>query len=61
MSNVKCWNSGKSGHYWRDCREMWWLEEKATGKGRLNSAESSNWEEGRLRGRSQSYREKDEK
>ena len=61
MSNVKCWNCGKSGHYWRDCREMWWSEEKATGKGRLNSAESSNWEEGRLGGRSQSYREQDEK
>ena len=24
MSNVKCWNCGKSGRYWRDCREMWW-------------------------------------
>lgn len=44
MSNVKCWNCGKSGHYWRDCKEMWWSEEKATGKGRLNSAESSKWE-----------------
>ena len=32
MSNVKCWNCGKSGHYWRDCKEMWWSEEKATGK-----------------------------
>ena len=61
MSNVKCWNCGKSGHCWRDCREMWWSEEKATGKGRSNSAESSNWEEGRLGGRSQSYREQDEK
>ena len=60
-SNAKCWNCGKSGHYWRDCREMWWSEEKATGKGRLNSAESSNWEAGRLGGRSQSYREQDEK
>ena len=61
MSNVKCWNCGKSEHFWRDCREMWWSEEKATGKGRINSAESSNWEEGRLGGRSQSYREQDEK
>ena len=24
MSNVKCWNCGRSRHYWRDCREMWW-------------------------------------
>ena len=47
-----------SGHYGRDCREMWWSEEKATGKG---SAESGNWEEGRLGGISQSYREQDEK
>ena len=61
MSNVKCWNCGKSGHYWRDCREMWWSEEKATGKGMLNSAESSNWEGGRLERKSQSYREQDEK
>ena len=24
MSNVKCWNCGRSRHFWRDCREMWW-------------------------------------
>ena len=60
MSNVKYWNCGKFGHYWRDCKEKWWSEEKAISKGRLNSAESSNWQEGRLGGRSQSYREQDE-
>ena len=43
MSNAKCWNCGKSGHYGRDCKEMWWSEEQPTGKGRSNSAESSNW------------------
>ena len=56
MSNAKCWNCGKSGHCWCDCREMWWSKEKAAGKGRLTSAESSNWQEGRLGGKSQSYR-----
>ena len=24
MSNVKCWNYGRSGHYWRDCRAVRW-------------------------------------
>ena len=21
MSNVKCWSRGRTGHYWRDCKE----------------------------------------
>ena len=41
MSNVKCWNCGKSGHCWRDCREMWWSEEKATG--RAQKGKSLKW------------------
>ena len=24
MSNVKCWNYGRSDHYWRDCRAVRW-------------------------------------
>ena len=28
MSNVKCWNTGKTGHYWRYCSEMWWSRGK---------------------------------
>ena len=66
MSNVKCWNCGKSGHCGRDCREMWWSgdqgkgKSKSKGKGKLNNAESSNWQEGWLEGEPQSHREQDE-
>ena len=60
MSNVKCWNCGKSGHYLSDCREKWSGDEgsgkskggkgkkgkgKDKGKGKLNSVENSNWHE----------------
>ena len=31
MSNVKCWNWGKSGHYASDCREKW-SGDKGSGK-----------------------------
>ena len=56
-NNVKCCSCGRTGHYGRDCRDNW-SEKKATGKGRLNSAESSNWEEGRLERKPQSYRDR---
>ena len=54
MSNVRCWNCGRTGHCGRDCSEMWWSEDqgkgksKGKGKGKLNNAESSNWQEGWL-------------
>ena len=65
MSNVKCWNCGKSGHYASDCREKWSGNKgsgkskggkgkvgkgkvKGKGKGKLNSVENSNWQEGWL-------------
>ena len=61
MSNVKCWNCGKSGHCASDCRENWSEDKgsgksegrngkkgkgKGKGKGKLNSVENSNWQEG---------------
>ena len=45
---------------------MWWSRDqgkgksKGKGKGKLNNAESSNWQEGWLKGRSQSSREQGE-
>ena len=67
MSDVKCWNCGRSGHYCWDCRETWSghkgsgksqegkggkgkngkgkVKSKCKGKGKLNSFESSNWQE----------------
>ena len=60
MSNVKCWNCGKSGHCGRNCREMWWSKDQGKSKGKLNNAESSNWQEGWLERKPQSYREQDE-
>ena len=43
---------------------IWWSRDqgksKSKGKGKLNNAESSNWQEGWLEGKPQSYREKDE-
>ena len=59
MSNVKCSNCEKSGHYGRNCREKWSANKgsgkskggkgkkgKGKGKGKLNSVENSNWQEG---------------
>ena len=41
MSNVRCWNCGKSGHYWRDCSELWWSrgKRKRKGKGKVQGDE----------------------
>ena len=35
MSNVKCWNCGKSGHYASDCREKW-SERKAKARAKAS-------------------------
>ena len=75
MSNVKCWNCGRTGHYGRDCGENWSKERtnskgkeskgkskcktKGKGKGKLNNAECSNWQERWPEGKSQSYRKQD--
>ena len=38
MSNARCWNCGKTGHYARNCIEMWW----SRGKGRVQGDEHSD-------------------
>ena len=34
MSSARCWNCGKTGHYARNCSEMWWSRGKGKGKAR---------------------------
>ena len=36
----KCWNCGKTGHWWRDCSEWWWSRGK--GKGRVQGDEHAD-------------------
>ena len=38
MSNARCWNCGKTGHYARNCIEMWW----SRGKGRVQGDQHSD-------------------
>ena len=40
----KCWNCGKTGHYARNCIEMWWSRGKGKGKARgYEHADGCSW------------------
>ena len=42
-SNVVCWNSGKSGHYERDCRQKWRQDKGWSETGSLGGEHADGW------------------
>ena len=46
MSNVRCWNCGKTGHYARHCIEWWWSRDKGKGLSETGKAQGDEHADG---------------
>ena len=46
MSNVRCWNCGKTGHYARNCSEWWWSRDKGKGRSETGKVQGDEHADG---------------